>query len=193
MGGADPHAPQERAMNGRDDTLTRVLGVLHRENAKMRASIEGVARLSVEPRTPRKVQSVRPIGSARQAPPLSVLVAEDDDATGRVYADALRAMRVEPWLCPTMAEARERIAAMIFDVAVIDLLMREGPIGGIANGADLIPLVRARSPRTRIVVSTGLEDAAAREMLLVAGVDPSSVEIVAKVRPHELRKVVGAR
>ena len=174
----------------RDNTLTHVLSRLHGVHAQMRESIASISRLSVEPKTPRKTQSVRPIRVPRRT---SVLIVEDDDATGRLYSEALREMRAFVRLCPTLDEAREAIETMTFDVAVIDLVMRAGALGGFGNGADLIPLIRTRSPETRVVVSTGLQDAAAWEMLLVAGVDPSSVEIVPKVPAHEIRAVVGAR
>lgn len=188
MGGADAHAAEEPAMSTRE--LDRALGALHGVHARMRDSIDGIARLSVEPKSPRKAQSVRPIRLPRRT---SVLIVEDDEATGRLYREALETMRADAFLAPTMIEARKLASTARFDVAVIDLVMREALDGGLANGADIIPIVRARSPETRVVVSTGLRDEAAREMLLLAGVDPSSVEIVPKVPAHEIRAVVGAR
>lgn len=187
MGGAHAHAAEVATMSDHD--LDRALGALHGVRARMRDSIAGIARLSVEPKTPRKVQSVRPIRRG----PMLVLVAEDDAATGRLYREALSEIRARVLICPTLAEARDAIEAAHFDVAVIDLVMPDGVEGTPGNGADLIPLIRARSPETRVVVSTGLGDRAARAMLLEAGVDPGSVEIVPKVPASELRAVVASR
>lgn len=178
-------------MSARD--LPELRSALHGAIARLHHSVEIVAQTAARPsRPPRKAQSASPI-RVRLPRQTTVLVVEDDEATGRLYIEALHGMRAHVRLCPTMVEAREAIGAMVFDVAVIDLVMREDVSGGLANGAELIPLLHRASPETRIVVSTGLQDAAAHEMLLAAGADPSTVEIVAKVPAHEIRAVVGVR
>lgn len=182
-------------------SLSDLRAALGNANAQLRESVQiaaaTAARPSRPPRPTRKAASMRVV---RRPKPFLVLVAEDDHATGRMYRDALSLAGAQVLLCPTLAEARDAIDAAAseaetptIDVAVIDLIMPEDITGRPGSGASLVARLRIASPGTRIIVSTGLDEAAAHDDLRSHGVDPASVELIPKVAAHELRAVVGAR
>ncbi|MCC6649056.1 MAG: hypothetical protein IT374_26245 [Polyangiaceae bacterium] len=161
---------------------------LMRANAMLRESHERIAQVCARPSRPapgRKAQSMRVVrgGGAR----LRVLIVEDDALTGRTYLRLL-ARQFDALLCPTIGDARHAIEARAWDVAVIDLDMRDG------SGASLVATIRdsdrarenerreaGQAAATRIVIASGLGASDVDDHLRRHGVDRRDVvEIHAK-------------
>lgn len=89
----------------------------------------------------------QPVPSATAATEL--LLVDDDPVFGRVLATALRRRGFQVTLAASVAEARELLPQLRASHAVLDLRLPDG------SGLELVPLLRERLPRVRIVVLSG--------------------------------------
>ena len=165
------------ALNHLREQLDEVNAKLYEAHARANAN---AARASQSP--PRKAQSLR-----RERRRLLILLAEDEGAPGIAYTDKLKSFGHEVIWTRTLVEAREaiesRVGAAPFDAAILDLLIPTDALNPYGSGASLVPILRAQSARTRILICTQMGQAAAVSELRLAGVDPESVEIIGK-RPN---------
>lgn len=159
---------------------------LMRANAMLRESHERIAQVCARPSRPapaRKAQSMRVV---RNGVRLRVLIVEDDALTGRTYLRLL-GRHHDALLCPTLGDARHAIEARAWDVAVIDLDMRDG------SGASLVATIRdsdrareserreaGQAAATRVVIASGLGASDVDDHLRRHGVDRRDVEVHAK-------------
>lgn len=156
------------------EQLDEVNATLYEAHARAEANVTRASRPPV-----RKAQSVRRVRRR-----LLILLAEDEGAPGIAYSDQLRSFGHEVIWTRTLAEAREaiesRVGAAPFDAAILDLLIPTDAMNPYGSGASLVPVLRAQSDATRILIYTQMGQVAAVSELRLAGVDPESVEIVAK-------------
>ena len=72
----------------------------------------------------------------------------------------------------SLAKARAALAAGTFDLAILDVHLGDG------LGLDLLPEIRARSPRTVVAILTGSlrsEDVSGADLVLAKGDDPRTL------------------
>lgn len=81
--------------------------------------------------------------------PLRVLIVEDHPDTADIIARVLRGRGDDVVVAQRLDEARPLLDARRFDLALIDIGLPDG------SGAEVIPLLRVRSPHARAVAMTG--------------------------------------
>ncbi|MCC7441888.1 MAG: response regulator transcription factor [Bdellovibrionales bacterium] len=79
---------------------------------------------------------------------MSVLWVDDDPLLISAIRPVLR-VHHELETAGCLAEARQRLAAKVYDAAILDQSLPDG------SGFDLIPLIKERSPTTGVLVLTG--------------------------------------
>jgi two-component system response regulator RegA len=117
------------------------------------------------------------ITEAPSAPLGTLLLADDDNAFRQRLAVTLQRRGFTVTAAASLSEARERIAALKPDFAVLDLRLGDG------NGLDLVAEMQAARPETRIVILTGYGNLATA----VAAVKEGAIDYLAKpVDPEDL-------
>jgi len=94
-----------------------------------------------------------------------ILLVDDEAAIRLGFGDYLSSSGHAVYGVRCLAEAREAILTMRFDVVLLDLKLPDG------NGAELIPAVRDAQPEAAIVVITGHRDTPLAEEATHLGVD----------------------
>jgi two-component system, NtrC family, response regulator HydG len=81
--------------------------------------------------------------------PSSVLIVDDDKATGDFFATVLRAAGYTVATSRSFSDAKEQLANQIYNVVLVDIQLDE------RDGTDLLPIVKKHLPSAEVVFVTG--------------------------------------
>ena len=118
--------------------------------------------------------------------PVSLLVVDDDDALGRMLADAAAARGYRVECAPSLSAADAALTRATFDVALVDLTL------GAESGFDVIRRIKEHTPDTEIVVMSASTSQLRDSVVRVIGVRIRSETVRHRPAVHDHRASGGA-
>ncbi len=114
---------------------------------------------------------------------LEVLLLDDEPIVGKRLKPALAKVGCEVEVFQNPREALDRISQKEFDIVVTDIRMDE------IDGIQVLEHVRAKSPRTKVIMITGY----AMMSLAREAMEKGAFDFIAKpFQPDDLRKVIAS-